>query len=317
MQISYYKISDSSIVPIQNEVPPNEWKEKVSWVDIRIDNRNDAADFFEKNDLIKDGRDYIKHPDMHSQPATLEDIKIFNIVISNHDNIYQSDYITIILADKVLITISPESSNLLLNYQNIELEASVEHTSFLYSFFYRLIADILAQGRVNSIIARNRVHHSENDLDATPDKIQPKEIMKVKRDVSQLADIIEDQYVVFGILSSLSVNQDYLDNIDKVKELINGFVPLNVTMTRLEEKAENMHVQYMLIQQEKSARKINVLTIIQAVFVPLTFIAGVYGMNFINMPELKSDYGYFLTWGIFVIIAGALLSYFYKNGWFD
>ena len=317
MQISYYKISDSSIVPIQNEVPPNEWKEKVSWVDIRIDNRNDAADFFEKNDLIKDGRDYIKHPDMHSQPATLEDIKIFNIVISNHDNIYQSDYITIILADKVLITISPESSNLLLNYQNIELEASVEHTSFLYSFFYRLIADILAQGRVNSSIARNRIHQSENDLDAAPDKIQSAKIMKVKRDVSQLADIIEDQYVVFGILSSLSVKQHYLDHMEKVKELIKGFVPLNVTMTRLEEKAETMHVQYMLIQQEKSARKINVLTIIQAVFVPLTFIAGVYGMNFINMPELKSDYGYFLTWGIFVIIAGALLSYFYKNGWFD
>jgi len=35
------------------------------------------------------------------------------------------------------------------------------------------------------------------------------------------------------------------------------------------------------------------------------------------MPELKLDYGYYLTWGVFVIIVGALLSFFYKNGWFD
>ena len=285
--------------------------------DIRTDNRTEAADFFEKNGLLKKGRDYIEHPDTHSQPKILGDNRVFNVVISNHDDIYQPDYITVILADEVLITILPESSNFLLKYKNIELETSIEHTSFLYSSFYRLIADILAQGRVNSSIARNRIHQSENDLDATPDKIQPAKIIKVKRDVSQLADIIEDQYVVFGILSSLSVKQHYLDHMEKVKELIKGFVPLNITMTRLEEKAETMHVQYMLIQQEKSARKINVLTIIQAVFVPLTFIAGVYGMNFINMPELKSDYGYFLTWGIFVIIASALLSYFYKNGWFD
>lgn len=316
MQISYFKISDKSIVPIKEEVPPNEWKEKITWMDIRTDKRAEAADFFEKNKLLKNGREYIEQPDTHSQPKTLGDNRVFNIVISNNQDIYQPDYITVVLAEKVLITVSPESSDLL-QYQRIELGASIAHTAFLYSFFYRLIADILAQGRVNSSIARNRIHQSENELDTTPEKTQPSKIMGVKRGIGQLADIIEDQYVIFGILSSLSVNQDYLDNIDKVKELIKGFVPLNVTMTRLEEKAESMHVQYMLIQQEKSARKINVLTIIQAVFVPLTFIAGVYGMNFLNMPELKLDYGYFLTWGIFVIIAAALLSFFYKNGWFD
>lgn len=316
MQISYFKISDKSIVPIKEEVPPNEWKEKVTWVDIRTDNRTEAAAFFKKNNLLKKGRDYIEHPDTHTHPKTLGDNRVFNIVISNHEDIYQPDYITVILAEKVLITVSPESSELI-NYKSIELSSSNEHTAFLFSFFYRLIADILAQGRVNSSIARNRIHKSENAIDTTPEKIQPSKIMRIKRDISQLADIIEDQYVIFGILSSLSVNQDYLDNIEKIMELIKGFAPLNVTMARLEEKAESTHVQYMLIQQEKSARKINLLTIIQAVFVPLTFIAGVYGMNFLNMPELKSDYGYFLTWGIFVLIAGALLSFFYKNGWFD
>jgi len=73
----------------------------------------------------------------------------------------------------------------------------------------------------------------------------------------------------------------------------------------------------MLIQQEKSTRKINLLTIIQAIFVPLTFIAGIYGMNFINMPELQWEYGYFYTLFLFAAIATVSLYFFYKKGWFD
>ena len=316
MKITQYQISNNSILQVKNEVPPSEWKEKVSWVDIRTDNRTEAADYFEKYALLKNGYDYIAHPDIHSQPKILGKNRVFNIVISNRDNIYHTDYITVVMAENVLITILPESSDFL-KHENIGIESDLEHTAFLFYFFYRLIADILAQGRINSSIARNRIHQTENILDSSPEKIQPAEIMRIKRDIGQMADIIEDQYVTFEILSSLSVNADYLDNVEKVKELIKGFEPLNKTMARLEEKTESLHTQYMLIQQEKSARKINLLTIIQAVFVPLTFIAGVYGMNFINMPELKLDYGYYLTWGVFVIIVGALLSFFYKNGWFD
>lgn len=57
------------------------------------------------------------------------------------------------------------------------------------------------------------------------------------------------------------------------------------------------------------------LTIITTIFVPLTFIAGVYGMNFDNMPELHEDYGYFVVWGVMLVIVIALLIYFRKKRW--
>jgi len=73
----------------------------------------------------------------------------------------------------------------------------------------------------------------------------------------------------------------------------------------------------MLIHQEESARKINILTIVQAIFVPLTFLAGIYGMNFSYMPELNWKYAYFVVWGIFVLLSSVLLYFFKKNRWFD
>jgi Mg2+ and Co2+ transporter CorA len=59
-----------------------------------------------------------------------------------------------------------------------------------------------------------------------------------------------------------------------------------------------------------------VLTIFAAVFIPLTFIAGVYGTNFEYLPELKYKYSYFIFWGVLVFVAGASLYYFKKKKWF-
>jgi magnesium transporter len=48
---------------------------------------------------------------------------------------------------------------------------------------------------------------------------------------------------------------------------------------------------------------------------PLTFIAGVYGMNFENMPELHSRYGYYAVWAIMISVAVGMLLLFWKRGW--
>ena len=58
-----------------------------------------------------------------------------------------------------------------------------------------------------------------------------------------------------------------------------------------------------------------VLTIFSAVMLPLTFIAGVYGMNFENMPELHSRYGYYVVWGLMIAVAVAMLTFFWRRGW--
>ena len=59
-----------------------------------------------------------------------------------------------------------------------------------------------------------------------------------------------------------------------------------------------------------------VLTMIATIFIPLTFIAGVYGMNFHNMPELSLKWGYFAVLGIMALIGLIMLTYFKRKKWF-
>ncbi len=58
-----------------------------------------------------------------------------------------------------------------------------------------------------------------------------------------------------------------------------------------------------------------VLTIFAAIFIPLTFIAGIYGTNFEYVPELHYRYGYFIFWGVMVVVAIGMLVYFRRRKW--
>ncbi|MGB5361300.1 CorA family divalent cation transporter, partial [Eudoraea sp.] len=57
------------------------------------------------------------------------------------------------------------------------------------------------------------------------------------------------------------------------------------------------------------------LTIFSVIFIPLTFIAGIYGTNFDVLPELKYEYSYFIMLGVMIILAFGMLLYFRKRKW--
>ena len=85
----------------------------------------------------------------------------------------------------------------------------------------------------------------------------------------------------------------------------------------------NLHYQiatdltdgYLGMSSHQLNRVMQILTIITVIFVPLTFLAGIYGMNFQNMPELSTRSGYFVVIGVMLVIAAIQLIYFRKKRW--
>jgi magnesium transporter len=72
---------------------------------------------------------------------------------------------------------------------------------------------------------------------------------------------------------------------------------------------------YMSVVGNRMNEIMKVLTVFSAVMLPLTFIAGVYGMNFDYIPELHRQYGYFVVWGVMLTVAVVMLSIFWRAGW--
>ena len=90
-----------------------------------------------------------------------------------------------------------------------------------------------------------------------------------------------------------------IDTTETCRDLLSGLADLHISNT-----------SYRLNEIMK------VLTIISTIFIPLTFIVGVYGMNFVYMPELRLRWGYAVTWGIMLVISGCMIYYFKKKKWF-
>lgn len=73
---------------------------------------------------------------------------------------------------------------------------------------------------------------------------------------------------------------------------------------------------YFSSLSQKMNEVMKVLTLVATIFIPLTFIAGIYGMNFENMPELGYRYGYFVVWGVMIFVFLGMMLYFKKRRWF-
>ena len=89
-----------------------------------------------------------------------------------------------------------------------------------------------------------------------------------------------------------------MDNIETLRDLLGGMLDLYVSRT-----------------SQRMNEIMKVLTIFASIFMPLTFIAGVYGMNFENMPELEWTWGYFGTLFFMATVGIGLLAYFRWRKW--
>jgi magnesium transporter len=84
----------------------------------------------------------------------------------------------------------------------------------------------------------------------------------------------------------------------------------------MESRLRDLRQHQLQCLQESTNRRLNVLTILSAVYLPATLIAGIYGMNFDNIPITQVPFGYFLVLAIMVAVVAGQLWYFRRRGWF-
>ena len=135
-----------------------------------------------------------------------------------------------------------------------------------------------------------------------------REVLKVRRAIFPLREIInriektDSKLILNGTLHYYRDIYDHIiqisENIDIYREMIWGLMDM-----------------YMTSISNKMNEVMKVLTIIATIFIPLTFIAGIYGMNFDNIPELHYKYSYFILWFVMIMIFMGMLYYFKRKRW--
>ncbi len=104
-------------------------------------------------------------------------------------------------------------------------------------------------------------------------------------------------------------------NRSRLNDLHENSERLQSLSSLLDEISKDLKDGYLSLSAHRLNHIMRVLTVVTVIFVPMTFVAGLYGMNFEYMPELKWRYGYFAALGVMTFIAIALLVVFRRRGW--
>jgi len=111
------------------------------------------------------------------------------------------------------------------------------------------------------------------------------------------SDLIQDKTAVY-LRDVYDHTIQVIDTIETFRDMVSGM--LDVYLSSLSNKMNQV---------------MKVLTIIATIFIPMTFIAGIYGMNFKFMPELEWHWGYLFSWAIMILIGLSMVVYFKKKKW--
>ena len=135
-----------------------------------------------------------------------------------------------------------------------------------------------------------------------------RKIIEIKKSIWPLREIIgsiqREESPIIHPLTHVYF-KDLQDHIIQVVDILDSF----------REIVGGMLDAYMTNVSNKMNEVMKVLTIIATIFIPITFVAGIYGMNFKLMPELEWRYGYFAVWGIILLITFGMLLFFRKKKW--
>jgi magnesium transporter len=162
----------------------------------------------------------------------------------------------------------------------------------------------------------------EDEIDATEDMlfIDPRpevlrQILNIKRTLLKLKKTVFPQREVINHIARNEHElisrktqfyfRDVYDMLYRMAEMTESFRDVTTAMVET----------YLSTVSNRLNEIVKVLTLITTIFMPLTVITGIYGMNFKHMPELNWKYGYFVALGLMVLVGGGLFTYFRTRKW--
>ena len=141
-------------------------------------------------------------------------------------------------------------------------------------------------------------------------------IFEIRRDSSALRQAIWPLREILNSIQNWEISFLGAETRIFFKDLHDHCLQIMDSLEMIREMNTTLHEVYLSLISHRMNTFMKLLTIIATIFIPLTFIAGVYGMNFEYMPELSWKSGYFICLGLMAVIGLGLVSFFKYNKWF-
>ncbi|WP_405208072.1 magnesium/cobalt transporter CorA [Aquimarina sp. LLG6339-5] len=242
---------------------------------------------------------------------------VLKMIYFNEKGELSIEHISLVLGNRFVISFQESDGDVFDSIRNRIRNNKGRIRTMGSDYLLYILMDAIVDNYFNLIeVIGDKIEELEDDLfqnkqnDNITYQIQTlkKEVLKIRRAVLPLREVVnrieksEHKLIAKKIRLYLRDLYDHIiqvsENIEIYRDMIWGLMDM-----------------YMTTISNKMNEVMKVLTIIATIFIPLTFIAGIYGMNFEHIPELKFKYGYFILWGIMIFIFVGMIYFFKRKKW--
>lgn len=303
-------------------------QESISWLDVQglgnLDVLQQVGKIFQLHPLIlEDVVNVPQRPKVERYGNQLVIITQMITLIPGSQR-YASEQISLILGPNYLLTVQEEP--------NFDCFESIRSRIQLDKGTIRQMkADYLAYALLDAIVDGffpvleaygERLESLEDEVLVKPNQRVLRDIYRLKREMSALRHFIWLQRDTLATLS-----REHSDFVSReleiyLRDCYDHAVQLLDIVESYRDACAGLMDIHLSVVSNRMNEVMKTLTVISTIFIPLTFIAGIYGMNFnsatspLNMPELNWYWGYPFVWFVMVAISLSLIYFFWRRGWF-
>lgn len=289
------------------------------WFDILSGDKKAEEEFLNNN--LKISPLAISDAQRDRHPPKFEQFSKFNFLLikafdANTSSIdFNILHISFFVSNQFLVTVHNDTSPSIDSAWEICQNSERGDVKDPYSLLYIILRNIIDRYTSVILMLESRLEEIESEMIEKPSDSLLSELIRYRTKTQYLFRIFNNQDIVINEMLTLDVNLQ-ANNIKHKFQDIEEHVGRLAGLTNLQnEVIKNLIDGYISISGHRLNNIMKTLTIVALIFMPITFIAGIYGMNFEYIPELKFKYGYFVALGAMALLAGGLIAFFKKIRW--
>ena len=298
----------------------HEWQSNEAqflWIDVEGKEAVDT-EFLKKqfnlNELALTDSIRERHPPKIESFSDNTFVLLRTIEMSVVDSLVNFSQVSLFIGDRFLITRHLDDNSLLKDLWQKYTSKQLTPDLSAINIFYRLFRAIADQYVSNIIIIEERLEIIEDALEKDEKDTYLPELISLNTTLRKIVRNLDYMVLVSSkLLKDSSISEKYSHEFTDVYEQIERAQSLAEMYQAL---CTDLMNAYISVTSHRVNKVVKILTIVTVLFVPLGFIAGLYGMNFEYMPELKHHYGYFYVLGFMIVLEIALIVLLKKLKWF-
>jgi len=235
----------------------------------------------------------------------------------NLENTEQA-YLTILLKERVLVTIRhssiPVLNELVFNL-NAEKNPDIRH---LMQIVYLILDELTDQSVQAETGVRDRILYLAKTMADSPAAVNHGDLNQVRWQVDKLISLVEDQlYCISGLNASDNEALQEPHRKAYIQDLVSEIEIAQRGVYRLEARVNGLSDTYQLEQSSHVEKRLRILTIVSAITLPFSLIAGLLGMNVGGLPGMQDPMAFIIVIVLMAAIGAVELWYFRWKGWFE